>query len=430
MNADPSLDAFDSKRHFLRVLMQQGRVQDDADLNEQAAILLYRLHALAADLIGPWGGPASNLGFAVALDGADLRIGPGHYYVDGLLCELEPAPCPARTGTVDDGAISYFEQPDYPRSPADRLSESTFVVYLDVWERHVIALEDERIGETASGGPDTATRSKLVWQVKVLRVSLRTRDELEQGWRALVERWQPADRGAMAARIEALDDTNPCLTPPGAGYRGLENHLYRVEIVRASNGDPASFAWSRDDGVLVSGWEQEGDELRLVRPCGARKLGLEPGTWIELTDDVHELNGRAGTFVQVKRADEGVVTIDPVTATGPTHPAGFDLNPKIKPWNSDGPQRVEVPASTDGWIPLEDGIQVKFSDTGDYRGGDYWLIPARVGGGVVWPSADGEPIRRPPDGVHHHYAPLALFVWKGTAFERIDCRRAFAWLAT
>jgi len=59
MKGDFTRDTFDATRHFSRVLMQQGRVQLDADWNEQAAILLHYLQALAADLIGPHGGPAN-----------------------------------------------------------------------------------------------------------------------------------------------------------------------------------------------------------------------------------------------------------------------------------------------------------------------------------------------------------------------------------
>src|SRR5262245_47106279 len=83
---------FHPLKHYLRVLLQQGRVQLDADTNEQAAILLRYLHALAADLIGRHGSPIDNCGFAIAVaagHAGDFVIGPGHNYVDGLLCELD-----------------------------------------------------------------------------------------------------------------------------------------------------------------------------------------------------------------------------------------------------------------------------------------------------------------------------------------------------
>ena len=65
MKADLTRDTFHPRKHYTRVLTQQGRVQLDADANEQAAILLRYLRTLAADLIGPAGGPENNLGFGI-----------------------------------------------------------------------------------------------------------------------------------------------------------------------------------------------------------------------------------------------------------------------------------------------------------------------------------------------------------------------------
>jgi Family of unknown function (DUF6519) len=433
MKADLSRDTFDPTRHFLRVLMQQGRVEVDADPNEQTAILLHYLQALAADLIGPAGGPKTEpntpLGFSVEIRDNDLRIWPGHYYVDGILCELEPAP--DREGAANDGTISYFEQPDYSRSRNDDpLPKSTFLAYLDVWERHLTALDDEHIREVALGGPDTATRSKVVWQVKAVTVEARTKDDaLQKVWPGLVEKWQPPDRGALAAETdEPVDETDPCITPPASGYRGAENQLYRVEIVDPS--PEATFVWSRENGSIVSRWDQSEDELVLVDPSRDHKLGFDAGQWIELTDDLHDLTSEPGTFAELTKVEHGVLTIDSATATGPTDAASFEINPKIRRWDSGAPQQVEVPATNDGWIPLEDGVQVKFSDTGHYRSGDYWLIPARVQGGVDWPIVAGDPVLLPPHGIQHHYAPLALFVGQaGAAFNLIPLQRSFEFYA-
>ena len=67
MKADLTRDTFDAARHFSRVLIQQGRVPLDADLNEQTSIILHYLRGLAADLIGPHGGPRANNGPATML---------------------------------------------------------------------------------------------------------------------------------------------------------------------------------------------------------------------------------------------------------------------------------------------------------------------------------------------------------------------------
>ena len=63
MGGDFTRDTFDPGKHYSRVLMQQGRVQLDADWNEQASILLHYMRALGRDLFGPHAGPAEGAGF-------------------------------------------------------------------------------------------------------------------------------------------------------------------------------------------------------------------------------------------------------------------------------------------------------------------------------------------------------------------------------
>src|SRR5947208_13910998 len=92
MKGDFTRDTFKPLKHFSRVLMQQGRVQLDADWNEHTAILLHFLRNVAADLIGQHGGPANQYRFRIGPIGGvanDFGLGPGDYYVDGILCEIE-----------------------------------------------------------------------------------------------------------------------------------------------------------------------------------------------------------------------------------------------------------------------------------------------------------------------------------------------------
>lgn len=120
MKGDFSRDSFDASRHDYRVLMQQGRVQLDADWNEQASILLHRLETTIADLFGPFGGPAADKGFGLYLEdntpGGDFRITAGRYYVAGILVE-------------NDRPCSYSEMSRKLLEP-----DASYLVYLDVWE--------------------------------------------------------------------------------------------------------------------------------------------------------------------------------------------------------------------------------------------------------------------------------------------------------
>src|ERR1044072_8603255 len=142
MKADFSRDTFGSVRHFRRVLMQQGRVLLDSDWNEQTAILLHYMQTLAADLIGPYGGPASELGFAILTPGdlaslpdvpervgnlqlrSNFLIGRGRYYVDGMLCENENLRLYAPLEAPE------LAQPDLVVT--EELTNGPYLVYLDV----------------------------------------------------------------------------------------------------------------------------------------------------------------------------------------------------------------------------------------------------------------------------------------------------------
>lgn len=98
MKADLTRNTFRYWKHFTRVLMQQGRVQLDADWNEQAAILFHFFRSAAADIIGPFGRPAANPGFDLRVMNlpqptpGDFALSAGHFFVSGILCENTPDP--------------------------------------------------------------------------------------------------------------------------------------------------------------------------------------------------------------------------------------------------------------------------------------------------------------------------------------------------
>src|SRR5438128_12651913 len=92
MRGDFSRDSFNARAGFSGVLKLQGRLQVDADDNENLAILLHYMRTLAKDVIGKHGGPE---GESISLDFQfhgtatkfDFVITSGRYYVEGLLCE-------------------------------------------------------------------------------------------------------------------------------------------------------------------------------------------------------------------------------------------------------------------------------------------------------------------------------------------------------
>ncbi len=67
MKGDFSRSSFRPEKNYSRVLMQQGRVQLDADWNEQLAILAHRDEIRTLDILGQSGAPEGNHGFEVYL---------------------------------------------------------------------------------------------------------------------------------------------------------------------------------------------------------------------------------------------------------------------------------------------------------------------------------------------------------------------------
>jgi hypothetical protein len=237
MKGDFSRYTFDPARHFTSVRMQQGRVQLDADWNEQADLTRHRGETGTRDLVGHCGGPLHGAAFRVlpfgSLDAAtdalmqarypaaraspagDFVVGAGHYYVNGVLCTCEEP-------------VPYSEQPDLPDAP-DLAGDGFHLVYLDVWDRHLTALEVPRLREPALGGPDTATRTRTVWQVRTVFAGAAAVG-CEDAVNAYDDATAPTTGRLRArARVEG-EAPDPCVIPPTAGYRGLENQLYRVEI--------------------------------------------------------------------------------------------------------------------------------------------------------------------------------------------------------
>jgi len=547
MKADLTRVTFNPFKHFTRVLIQQGRVENEADPNEQTAILLHYLQNLAADIIGPHGGPKDNEGFTISpAYPNDFLIGAGHYYVDGILCEsasttipiVGPSPAPdphqvqvsamwvdgtefekdhyvlvssakspaafnptvaqitdtdpeSRTLTLDQAnaafqnlanlpmiqrVATYMTQPDFP-VPDDQalLSGKWYQVYLDVWERVINYLEDDSIREVALGGPDTASRAKLVCQVKVMPhggseapLVCASPQELEKQFQGLL-------RGRLRARSNVVTiPLDPCLISPNAKYRGPENQLYRVEMHRPgtawdgedgpTKSSAATFKFSRDNGSIVFAVRDLATDagantttLTLESLGRDDRMGLTEGDWVEIQDDDSALQGRAEPLLQVTSIDRTAMQV--VLAGQPISDVGSvtSKHPLLRRWDQQqgdpGENGLELSEGAaliqegDTWLNLEDGVQIQFLPAGPgqsmtYRTGDYWLIPARVAtGSVEWPIALDEqgnpvqdnlgntvPIAVPPKGVKHNYAPLAVINLNATGSPVLpitDCRKQF-----
>lgn len=492
MKGDFTRFTFKRRQHYNAVRMQQGRVQMDADWNEQIDIQAHRERTEMRDIIGRCGVPEGEGGFRVApIDAAAgdpgevLAIAPGRIYIDGILCELEPSALVTLEGTggegghsqwrvnagpalraqqwvrivgggndgtliqvneliladetasdqraqvtfsVDDLAVAvgttvsvrplttYEVQPDYPE-PTE-VTAGTWLAYLDVWERHITALDDPAIREVALLGPDTATRSRIVWQVKLQEVT-----SAEPSCDDFVA-WAPTG-GRLAARAEpGGDDTDPCIIPEDAGYRRLENQLYRVEIHDdgRESGTP-TFKWSRDNGSLVVRLvdvDTVHDKIEVSHPRNDPISKFATDDWVEILDEAKILRGEPGIFIQIGEIEGNHLAIkdNPSGDTLPT--VGI-----VRRWEGGPPTEVDP----SDWIALESGVEIRFDAT-SFHNGDYWTIPARtVTHDVEWPRdpSSDEPLYLASQGILHHTCPLALLEHAADGDWTLlhDCRDEF-----
>ena len=394
---DFTRDTFNPLDRFSRVLMQQGRVQLDADWNEQNSIVLYNLRTLSCDIGSEHWGPHEGAGFKLKKQDNDFEILPGHYYVNGILCEI---------GLDTNGDyFSYASQPDYPLptgqtvealKPSFDDDQKKALIYLDVWERHFTYLNDDSIREVALGGPDTATRAKIIWQVKVLPVSAGNVEWNHDGNHPLKIRYRSflkeisalisPGSGRLCARVKdkKADDNDPCLVAPDSRYRGAENQLYRVEIHKTglaegftenTDLENATFKWSRENSsVIFPISEIHGTEITLEHLGKDCRYGLEPNDWVEIIDDDVVLQNRSDNLLQVESVDRENRSITLKNASETVLESDITKHPYLRRWDhSDGDENgIIVSESSDnhGWLELEDGILIKFNsiDTGQDTG--------------------------------------------------------------
>src|SRR5580658_1243002 len=92
--------------------------------------------------------------------------------------------------------------------------------------------------------------------------------------------------GKMAARTNPAGNDCGCQPIPAAGYQGLENQLYRVEIHNGGNYSTATFKWSRENASVVAQVTQVNGPIVTVNSLGPdANLGFQVNQWVELIDD-------------------------------------------------------------------------------------------------------------------------------------------------
>ena len=377
MHGDFSRRTFDPADGYRAVLLQQGRVLLDAELNEQAEITAHHDEARTRDVVGRSGGPAPTTAepgpFAVvgpssgpatqwafpqrAVVGAARhrrhvlrrrrarreprrRRRPGGRWATSRSCRSSPSPGPStrrcrnRTTTAATWSSSTSGS---GRSPSTRTPRC--------WSP---------LSAAPTPPPGRRRSGRCGWPRSTPTCAAPT---CTSG---------PRDhRGPrrMAAELAAPDPSaDPCEISASGGYQRLENQLYRVQVhddvPNPASGADGTFLWSRDNGCVVAGVDAlelvDADEavLTLDRLGRDDELSFEAGQLVELTSRDRELRGLPG-FLAV---------------TGPR--TGFDLPVT---WRGTAARLARRPRDGADRAPL-----------GGRAGADHYR-PDRPGGGRAGP---------------------------------------------
>ena len=302
---------------------------------------------------------------------------------------------------------------------ARRCRRPNSIVYADVWERAVFALEDPYLADAGLHGAETAFRTRTMVQLKA--APLAASPDIEAGTGDF-PRIGTAELAVAPTDPDAIvDECDPC-----AGVVQLEqvvaNALWRLEIV-AVEGTPTApdriaLAWSIENAAAIAPADVSHEDFERA------------GKVYEFFSPTTE--SYSGVFADSTDAKPSAFVDDLATAPDPpTDHDGSDW-PFVRRWDghaviAGGAVESQLGA---GYTIAVAGNAVTltldtFTATLDLAGkvvmaGDYWLVELRRF------AAEDERIRlvsATPVGIEHHYCVLFRTNAAGTALSPTDAER-------
>ena len=438
MKTQTSRNSFDPVKRYSGVYQQMGRMFTDADWNELSDLAKHRLADALTDVIGS--GTPRGRGLVMSTEHADGTISHalrwGYAYVDGIIAQVRPAP----NTVLDDPsgvAFEYNHQADFPNPP---VPEGDHILYLDLWERTVVVLEDDNLRDPGLHGADTCTRTQTMAQVKWCELAVDPENAAQN---------PPIGEARLSLQLressEEGDSCDPCADVIDIQGK-VGNYLFRVEIhdvvYDGVSGLPerVTLKWSSENGAEHAVIDQEpagfaGDdwayefydghfdaEAETLESLDSEKhLGkhLAPG-FIPTRGEL--FNGYPDTlpsgYTAVRRWD-GYCELQKSGAVW-TLVTGADSGvPLSTSVGEDDPGRVVEGATV---IINLDAITLTIEiDDHQMLAGDFWYSVVReaIHGTGSELLSDGEPV-----GVRHHYMTLGSVI-NGVfgAYEGEQCRR-------
>ncbi|MDA9504180.1 hypothetical protein XI09_05260 [Bradyrhizobium sp. CCBAU 11386] len=487
MSSDRSRRRQEQRDGYKEAVAQQGRVILDRDINAVQRLTADRIEHNALDFVGPCGTPDN--GFAISIPGVsppasmlwsppaffdqnagnrfDFAIAPGTMYVGG-----ERAYLPQRQAG-QEVHYSYFDQPDWLIPSMSGVAETkrgtilgSELVYLELTEQEVSAVEDPELLDVALGGPDTTQRVKLLQRIKRLPVAAAG---CSDAWSEAAKLWLERDgrrfdpktmRLEPLTRLQVgftqeLTERNPCDPVASGGYFGVDNQLIRIQL---RQGDSPSLLWSYDNASFLYRVTSVSDDRTMLTLAKdppdsfhipqtgqlievlrtAAVLGKEPDE-TDPTGETVAYRVVAETQGELRRLTQ---PYGPVATGDDTRYIVLDSALPQDYAPGDGPPiflrvwRAELPVPAGGGVvALDDpatgtstGVEVTLSVAADapISGGAFWevaLRPATPQGAypeqlLVAPQH--------PEGPRQWVCPLAVIDWTGEAGPHVsDCRQHF-----
>ena len=451
MTVDISRKSFDPRRHTAWTTTMQGRVATDAPFNENQAQRDRRVRALLTDMAGRCGYPEILPdSFKIGISGGQLTVAPGRYYVDGHLADnfgsgaavFDPVLSELRGPTP----VLFSAQP-FGTGGASAPAAGTHIAYVDVWQRDVTFLEDHTILDPGIA-TDSFARRQTVWQVRTFGPvgAGTTCSSAVPAW----DTFTSPSRARLTTRANPAGAINdPCLLPPGALYRGIDNRTYLVAIHGFTGAGAPLIKFSRTNGSVATTIlaRPQADVLEVAQVAKDDFLRFNPGDWVEVTDETRLLAGQSGTMARVLSVEDAsnTITLENPLPAGALQLVGVGpaviqaVHPVLRRWDQAGEIRDEngvvlvdldapgatglIPVPTNGtFVALEDGVEAALTLAAGFGAAhvnDNWSFIARYADTSV-----EELSAAPPQDYHHHFCRLAMVTAAGGVFTAVveDCR--------
>jgi hypothetical protein len=432
MKTQISKESHQPTKRYSGVYQQQGRMLTDADWGELMELVKQRLNDALHDVIDT--GAPRKRGVKISKDeNGSLQIEGTHLYADGVKAIVAP-----KDGSPGDTPFPCDKQADFP-DPPPLPSPSPgpapgICIYGDVWDRPVIALEDEQLLDPALHGADTCTRTQTMAQIK----------------------WCPADKKpespednpqkgnaqvtvSLHRKLAEKDPCDPCADVVAPEAR-IGNYLFRVEVhdVKGSADAPneVTLKWSSENGAEQHAVDAVPDDFKKGDWIWEfHDLTSEKHLGVHLVDGFIPRRGELVTIFPPKPAEDDTVKGYPFVrrwdgyirlerkadgSYAPVTDAGGEIIGRDK--TAQLSESADPADKSHGAVLPGEAFKVNLESltlTVELKGktvvaGDYWLAVVResihVVGTTVLEAAE-------PLGILHHYIKLAELKDDGTLVE-------------